>query len=201
MVASFGKKVFQIRSNCMNEKLITSIVSKSLHNQSFIKFKCLEIFFRYFARTQESKKGNFFFYQNVITLMIVSKNQMLSPQMSVTINCVAFITLFFSLHHFLLHNLNSVHNRCWSVAMIERLFSVVRKWTGKKWYEPKQLKVLSLELDCGLKTNVSRQIKRSKLFYCWCNEIHNENRTATFSSVQFTSRWLFPFYHQSIFTT
>lgn len=62
MVASFEKKVFQIRSNCMNEKLITSIVSKSLHNQSFIKFKCLEIFFRYFARTHAGQqKGKFLF--------------------------------------------------------------------------------------------------------------------------------------------
>lgn len=39
---------------------------------------------------------------------------------------------FFSLHHLFLHNLNSVHNRCWSVASIGRLFSVVRIWTGKK---------------------------------------------------------------------
>lgn len=150
----------------------------------------------------EKQKENSLFPENFITLMIVSENQMLSPQMSVTINCADFRFSRFIICSCTISILFII--AVGRSPRSEDFFLLSGYERGKKWCEPKQLKVLSYELDSGLETNVSRPKKRSKLFHCWWNahsEIHNGNRAATFSSVHFTSRWLLPFYHQSVFTT
>lgn len=105
----------------------------------------------------EKQKENSLFPENFITLMIVSENQMLSPQMSVTINCADFRFSRFIICSCTISILFII--AVGRSPRSEDFFLLSGYERGKKWCEPKQLKVLSYELDSGLETNVSRPKK------------------------------------------